>query len=68
MTVQYGESICTLPIVVMPGGGPNLFGRDWIAQFKLNWETILWTQRASLLQVFMHTRKYLMRNWEAKRF
>ena len=56
VTVQYEESIRTLPVVVVPGHGPNLFGRDWLAQLKLNWETIFWTQRASLSQV-LHAHK-----------
>ena len=51
VTVQYEDSIRTLPVVVVPGHGPNLFGRDWLTQFKLNWETIFWTQWASLSQV-----------------
>ena len=56
VTVQYGESIRTLTIVFVPGHSSNLFGRDWLGQFKLNWETIFWTQRASLSQV-LHAHK-----------
>ena len=46
VTVQYGEQTKELPVIVVPGSGPNLCGRDWLAQLQLDW-----TQRATLTQV-----------------
>ena len=38
VTVQakYGEQLLQLPVHVIDGDGPNLLGRDWLAQFKIN--------------------------------
>ena len=51
VTVQYGEQTKELPVIVVPGSGPNLCGRDWLAQLQLDWKTVFWTQRATLTQV-----------------
>ena len=51
VTVQYKDQSQTLSVIVVPGRGPNFLGRDWLAQLKLDWETIFWTQRATLAQV-----------------
>jgi len=51
VTVQYKDQSQTLSVIVVPGRGPNLLGRDWLAQLKLDWETIFWTQCATLAQV-----------------
>ena len=29
-----------LPAIIVPGYGPNLLGRDWLAALKVNWATI----------------------------
>lgn len=34
--VQYGETELYLTIHVVNGGGPNLMGRDWLSQLKVN--------------------------------
>ena len=63
--VQYKEQTQTLPVIVVPGKGPNLLGRDWLAQLKLDWETIFWTQCATLTQILNAHKEvqYLMGNW-----
>ena len=38
--VSHGGQQKWLPILVVPGTGPNLLGRDWLAVLKLNWATI----------------------------
>ena len=30
----------TLPLVVIKGKGPSLFGRNWLEQIKLDWPVI----------------------------
>ena len=37
--VKYGEQLLQLPVHVIDGDGPNLLGRDWLAQFKINLAT-----------------------------
>ena len=38
--VVYGHQQLTLPLLVIKGSGPSLFGRDWLSQLKLNWREI----------------------------
>lgn len=38
--VSHGGQQKWLPILVVPGTGPNLLGRDWLAVLKLNWATV----------------------------
>jgi len=38
--VHYGDQKKTLSLVVVKGKGHNLFGRDWLAHFCLDWKTI----------------------------
>ncbi len=40
MLVVYKNQKKSLPLVVVEGEGPSLFGRDWLAHFKLNWHEI----------------------------
>ena len=44
VTVQYGEQTKELSVTVVLGSGPNLCGRDWLAQLQLDWKIIFWTQ------------------------
>ena len=38
--VQYGDVSVCLPLVVVRGDGPCLFGRDWLAHIKLDWSSV----------------------------
>lgn len=38
--VAYGEQRVTLPLLVVKGGGPSLFGRNWLEKIKLDWPAI----------------------------
>ena len=29
-----------LPAIIVPGSGPNLLGRDWLAVLKVNWAKV----------------------------
>ena len=40
MRVQYDSQVVTLPVLVVQGSGPDLFGRDWLRRFRLDWEEI----------------------------
>ena len=37
--VQYGSVSVNLPLVIVKGDGPCLFGRDWLSHFRLDWAT-----------------------------
>ena len=37
--VQYQYESCSLPLLVVGGEGPPLFGRDWLQHPKLYWQT-----------------------------
>ena len=38
--VCYGEQQMTLPLVIVKGKGPSLFGRNWLERIKLDWPAI----------------------------
>ena len=38
--VQYGDVSVRLPLVIVGGDGPCLFGRDWLARIKLDWSSV----------------------------
>ena len=41
MNVQYGQqAVERLPIVVVKGGGPPLFRRNWLGRIQLDWASI----------------------------
>ena len=38
--VKYGEQFGQMPLIVVKGSGPPLFGRDWLEKFRLDWGAI----------------------------
>ncbi len=46
--VVYDNKKVTLPLVVVQGNGPLLFGRNWLNAIKLNWSNIHYTQAPGL--------------------
>ena len=40
MEVRCNDQTAKLPLVVVKGNGPNLFGRDWLHHIKLDWKTL----------------------------
>lgn len=38
--VVYGEQKLQLSVVVVPGKGPNLLGRDWLEKLRLDWPRV----------------------------
>ena len=40
VAIKYGEQNCNLPVQIVKGNGPALFGRNWLKDIKLNWGTI----------------------------
>lgn len=38
--LKYQDQSATLPLLVVEGSGPSLFGRDWLIQVKLDWKKI----------------------------
>ena len=38
--VRYNEQNHKLSLIVVKGKGHNLFGRDWLMHFQLDWKTI----------------------------
>ena len=35
-----GQKLCGVPLYVVQGDGPALFGRDWLQKVKLNWQEL----------------------------
>ncbi|KAF0306590.1 hypothetical protein FJT64_021921 [Amphibalanus amphitrite] len=40
VNVQYGGQAQRLPLIVVDGGGPWLFGRNWLGHIRLDWPSI----------------------------
>ena len=38
--VSYGDQNAELPLLVVEGSRPSLFGREWLARIKLDWKAI----------------------------
>jgi hypothetical protein len=39
-SVNYNGQRMSLPLVVVDGSGPSIFGRDWLAKIKVDWKII----------------------------
>ena len=50
--VQYGLQERQLPLVVVAGSGPSLFGRNWLADIQLDWGSI--EKMTSPLEQLLH--------------
>ena len=40
VTVSYKQQQAKVPLVIVKGDGPSLFGRNWLQQFHLDWQEI----------------------------
>ena len=40
VTVTYHDQVATLPLLVVQGSGPLLFGRNWLRTIQLNWREV----------------------------
>ena len=49
--VSYKGVDKVLLLLIVEGTGPSLFGRNWLAQFRLNWQSIRQVQRKGHLKV-----------------
>lgn len=47
VAVQYGEQRASLPLVVVKGDRPALFGRNWLEKIDLNWSSIFTVAKGS---------------------
>ena len=51
MEVKHSSSVASLPLVVIEGKGSDLFGRNWLQQFRLDWNSIHQLQGDALQEV-----------------
>ena len=49
--IQYNKQSVQLPLIVVEGNGPSLFGRDWLAHIQLDWKKIHSIQRCGAEKV-----------------
>ena len=48
--MHYNKQTVSLPLIVLKDSGPNLFGRNWLEQIKLNWPQLCTVKSSSTLQ------------------
>ena len=54
--VAYKSQVATLPLLVVKGDGPSLFGRNWLNQIRLEWHEIYNLHTSSLQAILQkHT-------------
>ena len=52
--VQSGSQVYTLPLLVVPGQGPSLLGRNWLLKLQLDWKSIFSLRSSTLQDVLDH--------------
>ena len=52
--VQSGRQSHTLPLLVVPGQGPSLLGRNWLLKLQLDWKNICSLHSSNLQGVLDH--------------
>ena len=48
--VEHNGQTAVLPLVVIPGEGPPLLGREWLSTLRLDWQKIFQVRRQRSLQ------------------
>ena len=59
--IQYETQEATLPLLVVPGDGPSLIGRNWLQEIKLNWSDIKIVHSFSSLDNVLHKHEDVFR-------
>ena len=57
VTVVYNNQTVDLPLLVIEGEGPSLFGRNWLKSIQLDWKSINYTRKGSLQDVLLQYHK-----------
>ena len=52
MNVEHAGQTAPLSAIIVPGTGPNLLGRDWLADLKLDWAAVLQFRDDDFLEAF----------------
>ncbi len=51
VNINYKGQSATVPLIVVPGAGPTLLGRNWLAEIRLSWQEIHYVNNNSLQSV-----------------
>ena len=52
MNVYHNSQQHRLPAIIVPGSGPNLPGRDWLAVLKVNWAKVYQVDKVDFLKPY----------------
>ena len=54
VTVAHNDLVAKLPLLVVQGDGPSLFGKNWLPELRLNWSEIkkVTTELQGLLSMY----------------
>ena len=48
------QTVENLPLLVVPGDGPNLLGRNWLMKLKIEWKSLNFIKYCDLNSVLKH--------------
>ena len=51
VNVMYKDQSAKLPMVIVKGEGPTLFGGNWLTEIALDWKEIHWIKNSSLQEI-----------------
>ena len=51
VNIMYKDQSAKLPLVIVKGEGPTLFGRNWLTEIALDWKEIHWIKNSSLQDI-----------------
>ena len=60
VNVCYNNQQHRLPAIIIPGPGPNLLGRDWLAVLKVHWATVYQVEKEGFLNPYESVFSYGM--------
>ena len=61
VTVEHNGNRKQLPLIITKGDGPSLLGRNWLAELRINWESVYTIQEMDTLSSVLDRHKTVFR-------
>lgn len=60
--MQHQDQQLELPLIVVAGSGPSQLGRDWLAEIRLNWQSMFATCVEETLVDLLQRHKWIFQD------